>query len=210
MAPKARARGHRVDQVRIGESDHVGEASALPDEEHGERHQEEREPLGREEREIGRERDHRAAPWWDGRRVPTQRSRTVPVQAGRERTGPLGVRPEACVAPARRIADDLAARRRSATSARRTRKRSSLVSIVRWRPVSGSSITSRPTSGSRSSRGSTTSTAMTSLRRPSRASAGLQVSMGAMKSETTIASPSSQDVPEAVDGATEIDLSPER
>ena len=89
----------------------------------------------------------------------------------------------------RRIADDLAALRRSATSARRTRNRSSLVSIVRWRPVSGSSITSRPTSGSRSSRGSMTSTAMISLRRPSRARAGLQVSMGAMKSEITIARP---------------------
>ena len=196
MAPKARtSRGHRVDQVQIGVSDHVGAASALPDEvQRGEqqRHQEECEPLGRKEREIGRERDHRAAPvvGWDATCRPSARARRR--RSRQAASGPVhswSVRSRRWVAPARRIADDLAARRRSATSARRPRKRSSLVSIVRWRPVSGSSTTSRPTSGSRSSRGSRTSTAMISLRRPSRASAGLQVSVAAMKSEITIASP---------------------
>ena len=129
---------------------------------------------------------------WDGMRCAGPGRGRDGAERGRrraDRSTPLSVRSCRCVAPARRIAADLAPRRRSAVSARRTRKRSSLVSIVRCRPVSGSSITSRPTSGSRSSRGSTTSTAMTSLRRASRDRAGLQVSMGAMKSDTTIASP---------------------
>ena len=218
MAPKARApRSHRVDQVRIGESDDVGMASALPDDvqDHKQqRHQEECEPLGRKEREIWRERDHRAAPveGWDAACRPSARARRR--RSRQAASGPVhsvSVRSRRCVAPARLIADDLAARRRSATSARRTRKRSSLVSIVRWRPVSGSSITSRPTSGSRSSRGSTTSTAMrlaSTSQPPKRRAPGLDGSNEVRDHDGE--STSSQDVSETVDGGTEIDLSPER
>ena len=71
MAPEAWAPWrHAVDQVGIGESDHVGLAAALPDEVQRceqQRHQQECEPFGSQEREIGRERDHRIAPalGWD-------------------------------------------------------------------------------------------------------------------------------------------------
>jgi hypothetical protein len=191
MAPKARAsRGYRVDQVRIRESDHIGLASALPDEiqdRKHQRHEEEDEPLGGEEREIRREGDHRAAPvvGWDAACRPTARERRR--RSRQAASGPL---------------HSWSVRSRRWWPARRSRRTQAWRSATRpGGPGSAVAGVDRPLTAGLDPRDHQQADVRQSSsrprtldgdglpRRPSRASAGLQVSIGAMKSETTIASP---------------------